>query len=95
MTPTEILDLPMQENDACAVTIRGYLKALLFQLWDEGEGFSGKRPFGNSSWEYELYVALVEGGAIDGTIDEEYGDLTEFDKEAANSAIFDAIEALK
>lgn len=23
-------------------------------LWVEGEGFSGKRPFGNSGWEAEL-----------------------------------------
>ena len=56
MTGLEILDLPMDpdSNDAGASSIRGYLKTLLTTLMAEGEGFSGKRPFGNSGWEYEL-----------------------------------------
>lgn len=41
-----ILDIPMEENDANASTIREYLKALLSHLWAEGEGFSGKRNEG-------------------------------------------------
>lgn len=51
------------------VTIRSYLQELLTTLWREGEGFSSKRPFGNSGWKYELYEALVKGGAIEGEID--------------------------
>jgi hypothetical protein len=89
----KILNTPMVENDAEAATIRGYLKALLSTLWEEGEGFSGKRPFGNSDWEFELYRALVQAGHINGTIDE-YGDLDEVDKAAGNKVIFLAIEAL-
>lgn len=48
-----ILDILMGENDAGALTVRDYLKALLRRLWLEQEGFSGKRPFGNSGWEDE------------------------------------------
>lgn len=63
MTGEEILDLPMAENDSGADTIRGYLKALLHKLWDEDEGFSGKRPFGNSGWYRDLIDTVDESGA--------------------------------
>lgn len=88
-----ILDIEMQENDANAKTIREYLKALLTKLWEEGEGFSGKRPFGNSGWEYPLYTALVTKGAVKGSLDEE-GYLDTCDHKAANKLIFKAIEEL-
>jgi len=55
-----VLNCPLEENDSGADTVKGYLKALLFTLWDEDEGFSGKRPFGNSGWEYELTEPLIE-----------------------------------
>ncbi len=89
----EILNTPMFENDAEATTIREYLKTLLRTLWEEGVRFSGKRPFGNSDWEFELYDALVRAGHINGTIDE-YGDLDKVDEAAGGKAIFLAIEAL-
>lgn len=88
-----ILDIEMQENDAGANTIREYLKALLIKLWEEGEGFSGKRPFGNSGWEYPLYTALVTKGAVKGSLDEE-GYLDTCDHKSANQLIFKAIEEL-
>lgn len=89
----EVLDTPMQENDANATTIRGYFKALLKELWREGEGFSGKRPFGNSGWESELYLPLVKGGFVKGVIDS-HGYLTSCDYPAANKLIDQAIDAL-
>jgi hypothetical protein len=52
-----------------SITIRSYLKELLKTLWREGEGFSGKRPFGNSGWQYEIYAALIKNGFIDGALD--------------------------
>jgi len=55
-----VLNCPLEENDSGADTVKGYLKALLFTLWDEDEGFSGKRPFGNSGWEYDLTDALID-----------------------------------
>jgi hypothetical protein len=54
MTDQEILALPMQENDSGASTITGYFRALLTKLFEEEEGFSGKRPFGNSGWIYAV-----------------------------------------
>ena len=89
-----ILDIEMQENDAGAKTIRDYLKVLLFKIWNEGEGFSGKRPFGNSGWEFEIYKALVVAGAVKGEVDKEYGDLIDCNFSKANQLIFKAIEEL-
>jgi len=87
------LDIPMQINDAKASTIKDYLKALLWALYNEGEGFSGKRPFGNSSWEFELYIALVKAGAVAGSLTED-GYLDEVDTREADKLIFEAIESL-
>lgn len=96
----EVLDTPMQDNDAGASTVRDYLKALLFALWEEGEGFSGKRPFGNSGWYSELAFPLVRAKIIKGKIyTEEDGDeidqyLDDYDSRALNSIIRKCIEAL-
>lgn len=93
MTGEEILDLPMEENDAKANTIREYLLALLTTLWEEGHLFSGKRPFGNSGWSYDLYKPLVAAHTVRGRFDE-YGDIENLDADAAHIAIMDAIKAL-
>lgn len=96
MTGIEILQIPMAENDSRARTIGGYLTALLKKLWEEDEGFSGKRPFGNSGWNHDIAIALVEAKAIRGTIEKEdgYTELTEYDETAMNKAILSAIKAL-
>ena len=93
MTPIEILEIPMQENDAGAKTIREYLIKLLTVLWEEQEGFSGKRPFGNSGWDFELYEALVKAKAVDGKFDDD-GYLEEVDTKTARRLISQAIETL-
>jgi len=92
-TSQEILDTPMRDNDANASTIREYLVALLRQVWTEAEGFSGKRPFGNSGWEYEVYDALVRYGHVSGVIDED-GYVEDCDTAAANALILEAINSL-
>lgn len=91
----DILNLPMLENDAGAATIGDYLRELLKLVWLEGEGFSGKRPFGNSSWEYEIYIALVSAGAVHGTTDRD-GDfeLDDHNIQLANQLIVDAISGM-
>lgn len=53
------------------ITIRDYLHRLLSRVWELGEAFSGKRPFGNSGWDYELYQPLVRAGLIPGALDED------------------------
>ncbi len=81
-----VLDLPMQPNDARATTVREYLVALLAEVWTEKEGFSGKRPFGNSGWEYDLYLPLLKAGLVDGALDED-GYIDHMDDDAAERLI--------
>ena len=71
MNYQEILDLKMGPNDADAETIGQYLCNLLLQVWMEGESFSGKRPFGNSGWEHDLYETLARAGIVNSEVDEE------------------------
>lgn len=85
-----VLNLRMKENDAYAETIRDYLEALLRALWQEGESFSGKRPFGNSGWEYDLYQPLIAAGLVGGEVDGN-GDINECDTDAAYDLIDKAI----
>jgi hypothetical protein len=92
-TPRQILDTPMRENDAGADTIRDYLVKLLAALWDSGEGFSGKRPFGNSGWEYELYDSLGRAGHIR-YVEDDRGYCEDADTRAGNRLIAAAIRAL-
>jgi hypothetical protein len=65
------LDLEIGANDSGASTVRGYLTALLTELWREEEGFSGGRPFGNSGWQYDIYKPLVAAGLVTGALDED------------------------
>lgn len=88
----ELLLVPMQENDAGAATVGGYLQALLSKLWQEEEGFSGKRPFGNSGWADELYRPLIAAGKVEGGKLDEDGRALE--RGEADDVVFEAIEAL-
>ncbi len=88
-----VLDLEMGRNDANAKTIRDYLKALLFRVWDKEEQFSGKRPFGNSGWKYEVYPALIKAGLVAGKFDSE-GCIEECDDAKADEFIMGAIDSL-
>lgn len=98
MTPAEILELPLEENDSGADTVRGYLVALLDDLWIGKEGFSPKRPFGNSSWEWDIYAALVRAGLAENPFDEDgYVDperVQQFDRAECDRLIGQAIKAL-
>jgi hypothetical protein len=96
MTGAEILALPIGVNDCDAKTIGEYLGKLLSTLWEEAEGFSGKRPFGNSGWQGPVEVALVRGGVVRGNIIEEtYGCwLDDYDEPGAEAAVQLAIRAM-
>lgn len=66
------LDVRFDSDAGSQLTVRDYFRALLSTLWEEKEGFSGKRPFGNSGWEYEVHTALAKAGFVDlGEWDEE------------------------
>lgn len=96
-----VLDAPMSvarcRECTDVATVRDYLKKLLKDLWQKGDGFDGKRPFGNSNWEYDIYLALVVAGLVPGTLDED-GFLHEFSDESIRVAyqmVREAIEALE
>jgi hypothetical protein len=93
MTPEDVLKIKMYDNDAGAKTVGQYLMLLLEGLWENGEAFSGKRPFGNSGWQYEIYEALVASGAVSGELDED-GLLDSVDNEEAHKVVLSAIKYL-
>lgn len=87
---SEILDVEFDSNDlGRTVTVREYFKELLLALWREGEGFSSKRPLGNSSWQWDIYYALADAGVI-----EQWGDPDEpdVDVDRADEKILAAID---
>jgi hypothetical protein len=88
----EVLAVPLPANDANAATVRDYLVALVREVWREDECFSGKRPFGNSGWQHEVYVGLAQAGLIESTRDK--WDELEYDTDVADQLIQRAIAAL-
>ena len=85
----------MRANDAGADTVRDYLLTLLGGVWTEQEGFNGKRPFGTSGWECDLFEPLADAGLIAATYDEEgFIDYASIDEPAARKLIDAAIGAL-
>lgn len=87
------LDLKFNSNDLGKTTVRLYLKELLKTLLNEGESFSGKRPFGNSGWEWDLAGPLIKAGILKGELDE--GDRAESFDDLEYSDCLDAlVEAL-
>ena len=70
LTGEEILALPMDPstNSAGATSVREYLVALARVVWVEGEGMSGKCPFGDSGWECEVYAAIGKKGRAGDTM---------------------------
>lgn len=85
------LALKIEHSDAGDdITIREYLVALLTELWREEEAFSGKRPFGNSGWQYEVYTPLVKAGMVLGEIED--GEIIEMDTAAADKLVLAMID---
>ncbi|WP_024647748.1 hypothetical protein [Pseudomonas syringae] len=81
-----LLDFTYDFMDVGVVPIREYLRALLLKLWQQGERFNGKRPFGNGGWECELWGALISAGAVDGELDADglYENMSKESREKAN-----------
>jgi hypothetical protein len=63
----EILQLPMGQNCAGAATVGDYLKGLLSDLWQLGDGLGAKYPSGKLSWWRDVYTALAKAGAMAAT----------------------------
>lgn len=89
----EALDRPCKFEDVSAKSIREYMKTLLITLWEEGEGFSGKRPFGNSGWEYDVIKPLIEFKYIKGSLDED-GYVEDYNVKEAFTFIYAMIDEI-
>lgn len=89
-----VLNFRYDRWDLGECTIRHYLVELAKQCWIEGECFNGKRPFGNSGWDWDVYFALTEGGFIDGTKDED-GNWESFDETKGKEIIMACFDRLQ
>ncbi len=90
MKPRDVLDLPLPGNDADAATVREYLVELLRTVWVGG---AGVRPFGNSGWQHDLYIPLMQAGLIAGELDED-DYVASMDTAAGDRIILAAIQEL-
>lgn len=93
-TAQEILATPMQENDANATTIGGYLACLSAAVWQKEEGFSGKRPFGNSGWDHDVIRALITAKHVKGSLDAD-GYIVSYDGTEIHNTLITAFDLLK
>jgi hypothetical protein len=94
-TPQQVLDLEIGDNDSGEPTVRGYLTKLLLTLWLEQDGFSGKRPFGNSGWSSDFDRAFIRAGWVTGEIsDDEWEEVQHVDSDRVDSLVASAITAL-
>lgn len=71
------LDVKFQSDDLGEITFREYFHKLLQTLWYEDEGFSSKRPFGNSGWSWDLVRGLVANGLVAGGVGDSYDGIVE------------------
>src|SRR5271157_4235411 len=78
------------EGDLGEQTLVDYLKSLLETMWQEGEGFSGKRPFGNGGWQFDVYRALVRTDLVEGLIKD--GELVNCDTKAGDALVLAVIK---
>lgn len=75
------------------LTLRQYFQELLTTLWSEGEGFNGKRPFGNSGWQYRIRRVITLGLADrDPNDDDGDEELDEVDDDFVEACIAAAFE---
>jgi hypothetical protein len=94
---SEVLACPIREEqwgNANAKTVGEYLVILAEEVWTQGANFSGKRPFGFSSWKVDVEAALCRAGLIDGEFDDE-DCLERADWEAADALIQAAFRELR
>ena len=91
METEEILNLKFKAQDLHKeVTIREFFYKLMEKLWIEQEGFNGKRPFGNSSWDGDLICCLVKNKLVKGKVDED-GYLEDYNYDKVNKFVIDKI----
>jgi hypothetical protein len=72
----KLTDEQVLKAAACIVKFCGeeeplaeYLKLIMLALWEEGESFSGKRPLGDSGWQWDVAGALIREKIVPGKLD--------------------------
>jgi hypothetical protein len=97
MKNQELLNLKIKPIDFEEITVGDFLLELLKTLWEEGESFSTKRPFGYSFWQWDLARAMGKAGAFpmknEGT--EEVPDWVLQDAETEKAAMLAISELVK
>jgi len=94
LTDIEIITislLPLPKNDAGAGNIFQYLQELLLKVWVEEDNFSGKRPFGNSGWKYEIAKELIKADLVGGKLDKD-GYVEKLDNKRFNDIMIQVIK---
>lgn len=90
MTRSEILLPTVEELGELTVvggaTIKEFFKDLLLDLWRLKEEFNPQKPWGESNWQNDVYIALIEAGFIEGNITDARK-LKDFDKTEADRFI--------
>lgn len=90
MNYDDILDYQYSFEDAGVTCLRDYFYEILTTLWIRGEGFSSKRAFGDSDWQWQAYYCLAEAGAIKADFDSDWEEW-EFSEEEAEKKVLDLI----
>lgn len=86
------LDQDFKSIDLGDMTPRRYFGELLITLWDNGESFSGKRPFGNSGWESDLAIPAILSKAIAGEVEDGWAE--DYDSDEYDLLVAAAINRL-
>lgn len=51
---------PERTNTLTPISIKQYFQKIIFTLWEDPESFSGKRPFGDSGWAFDIICTVEE-----------------------------------
>ncbi len=88
-----LLDMEFQ-SELGKITLRKYFLRCMKEFWNDGEGFSGKRPFGNSGWQWDIYRGMIVNKWIEGTLDENgyIKEMSDENKKEAHRMIYNALE---
>lgn len=72
ITIDNVLDELVQVNDfGPYMTVRKYFAKIALAVVEDGEGFSGKRPFGNSGWlQSDVCYPIAERHYPESEVDE-------------------------
>ena len=67
----KILELPVMVYGTPDETLplKDFLYGLNELLLEDPDSFSGKRPYGNSGWKFEIYKTFIKAGLVPGKID--------------------------